>query len=137
MTIEEYLKEHRERVANMTLAQARDVIAKTLSHSDMEMEFDKAVQMLLDCAEEKINSGWIPVTEGLPKEHVCDDGFIEPSEHVLVQMKNGYMRVSRYWGSRESYKDRPWIDLSYPTTDEVTAWMPLPKPYGLESEGEK
>ena len=119
----------------MTLAQARQVVADRYGHDDMRIECEKAVQMLLDCAEEKINSGWIPVTERLPKEHVCDDGFIEPSKHVLVQMKSGYMRVSRYWGSRESYKDRPWIDLSYPTTDEVVAWMSLPKPYGLESEG--
>lgn len=76
---------------------------------------------------------WIPVSEGLPEEHTCDDGFIEPSEYVLVQMKSGYMKVSRYWGSRERYKDRPWIDLSYPTTDEVIAWMPLPERY---KEGE-
>lgn len=78
-------------------------------------------------------SEWIPVSEGLPEEHTCNDGFIEPSEYVLVQMKSGYMKVSRYWGSRERYKDRPWIDLSYPTTDEVIAWMPLPECY---KEGE-
>ena len=78
-------------------------------------------------------SRWILVTEKLPKEHTCGDGFIEPSEYVLVQMKSGYMKVSRYWGSREGYKDCPWIDLSYPTTDEVIAWMPLPELY---KEGE-
>lgn len=55
MTLEEYTEERRKRVANMTLAQARDLIAKTLDHSDMGIEFDKAVWMLLDCADEKIN----------------------------------------------------------------------------------
>ena len=79
-------------------------------------------------------SKWIPVSERLPKEHTCGDGFIDPSEYVLVQMKSGYMKVSRYWGSREKYRDRPWIDLSYPTTDEAIAWMPLPEPYKAESE---
>ena len=77
---------------------------------------------------------WIPVTERLPEEHICDDGYVEPSSSVLVQLNNKEMKVSRYWGSRESYKDKPWIDLSYPTTLEVVAWMPLPKPYE-ESEG--
>ena len=43
MTLEEYYEEHRRRVDNMTLVQARDLIAKSLSHSDMEIEFDKAV----------------------------------------------------------------------------------------------
>ena len=76
---------------------------------------------------------WIPVSERLPEEHVCDDGFVEPSVSVLVQLNNKEMKVSRYWGSRESYKDEPWIDLSYPTTLEVVAWMPLPEPY-RESE---
>lgn len=77
---------------------------------------------------------WIPVSERTPEEHVCDDGFVEPSVSVLVQLNNKDMKVSRYWGSRERYKDRPWIDLSYPTTLEVVAWMPLPEPYG-EREG--
>ena len=72
---------------------------------------------------------WIPVSKELPREHVCDDGFIEPSDNVLILRKSGEYAFSRYWGSRESYKDRPWIDISYPTTDEVVAWMPfnLPK----------
>ena len=77
---------------------------------------------------------WIPVSERLPKEHICDDGFIEPSVSVLVQLNNKEMKVSRYWGSRERYKDKPWIDLSYPTTLEVVAWMPLPESYKEVSE---
>ena len=71
---------------------------------------------------------WTPVSEELPKEPIYKD-FVEPSEPVLVQLTSGEMRVSRYWGSRERYKDEPWIDLSYPATLEVVAWMPLPKSY--------
>ena len=74
-----------------------------------------------------ITDGWIPVSESFPKEHVYDDGYIEPSETVLVQLNNDEMKTSRYWGSRR--KDEPWIDLSYPTTLEVVAWMPLPNKY--------
>ena len=117
MTVEEYIEEHRKRVANMTLAQARDLIAKLLSHSDMELEFDKAVQMLLDCADEKINGEWIPVTERLPKK----DGL------YLVSVKNDNLR--RYsktcW-----YSDKNWF-----ARHDVVAWQPLPQPYKAESEG--
>lgn len=77
-------------------------------------------------------SEWIPVSEGLPEERktiIGPDVFVDPSEEVLVQMKSGWMHVTRYWGSRERYKNRPWIDLNYPTTDEVIAWMPLPERY--------
>ena len=84
----------------------------------------------------KEKTGWIPVSEGLPEERKTVSGpdtFIDPSEEVLVQMKSGFMKVSRYWGSRERYRNRPWIDLDYPTTDEVIAWMPLPERY-KESE---
>lgn len=77
-----------------------------------------------------ITQRWIPVNERLPEEHICEDGFHEPSESVLVQMKSGEMHTARYW----SRYDERWLDLNYPTTDEVTAWMPLPEPYKAESE---
>lgn len=116
MTLEEYIENHRKRVANMTLAQARDVIAKSLSHSDMEIEFDKAVQMLLDCADEKINNGWIFVTERLPKY----------SGRYLVNYSSGYVSMARYYESVSKWGST--------TTERIVAWMPLPEPYGLESE---
>lgn len=68
---------------------------------------------------------WIPVTERLPKEHICNDGWHEPSDYVLVFTKCRCMHVTRWW----SRFDERWVDLKYPTTDEVIAWMPLPKPY--------
>ena len=72
---------------------------------------------------------WILVSERLPEEHICDDGFHEPSKSVLVQMKSGAMHTARYW----SRYDERWLDLNYPTTDEVIVWMPLPQPYkGVE-----
>lgn len=125
MTLDEHIEKRRERVANMTLAQARDLIAETLSHSDMEIEFDKAVQMLLDCADEKINGGWVPVTERLPEEgysvlvmRITDDSY-------------KYMRVATYQGDC-------WMDdtdiFNKPNPHKVIAWMPLPQPYKAESE---
>ena len=56
---------------------------------------------------------WIPVTERLPEE---DGGY-------LVTVKRGYVTTALWVGNAKNWK-------------EVTAWMPLPKPYGLESESE-
>lgn len=69
---------------------------------------------------------WIPVSQGHPEESVCDDGYHEPSDWVLVQTSNGRMHTTRYW-SRD--KKNVWTDLPYPTTEEVVAWQPLPEPY--------
>lgn len=120
MTLEEYIKEHRERVANMTLAQARQIVANHYGHDDMRIECEKAVKMLLDCADEKINGGWIPVTERLPEEgysvlvtRITDDSY-------------KYMRVATYQGDC-------WMDdtdkFNKPNPHKVIAWMPLPEPY--------
>ena len=49
---------------------------------------------------------WIPVSERLPEE---DGGY-------LVTVKQGYVRTSLWVGNAEYW-------------NEVTAWMPLPKPY--------
>ena len=98
-------------------------------HCESEEEQNKVLEIL--------NRRWIPVSEKLPEEYktiIDPDVFVDPSEEVLVQMKSGWMHVTRYWGSRERYKNRPWIDLNYPTTDEVIAWMPLPEPYKEVSE---
>lgn len=76
-----------------------------------------------------IDRNWIPVAERLPEETILEDGYHDPSGYVLVQMRRGTMYVSRYWSRYES----KWPDLP-PTTDEVVAWMPLPKPYKKKGE---
>jgi len=54
MTTDEWLVEHRRKVDNMTLEEARNVVAKHCAHDDMRIEFEKAVKMLLDCADREI-----------------------------------------------------------------------------------
>lgn len=116
MTLEEYIKEQRERVANMTLAQARQIVASHYGHDDMRIECEKAVWMLLNCADEKINGGWIPVTERLPEE----EGFYLVTRRITDDVATFIFRRTI---TSEDYWKRC-----------ATAWMPLPEPYKAESE---
>ena len=132
MTLEEYIEERRKRVDNMTLAQARYLIAKSLSHSDMELEFDKAVQMLLDCADEKINNHWIPVSERLPKEEqnsywICTD--------TGYQCECRWTNMNLFMSHETT--DWHWNTLDIPQYTKVVAWKSLPQPYKAENEGKK
>lgn len=114
MILDEYREKRLKRVTNMTLAQARDLIAKTLDHSDMELEFDKAVWMLLNCADEKMNNGWIPVTERLPEE----------GQFVIVSYPYDASDYSR------KRVMTAWYHKEYGFTCGIAdAWMPLPEPY--------
>lgn len=54
-SLNKFLREREERIKNMTLAEARDIISSTYGHSDMRMESDKALQMLLDCADKTLD----------------------------------------------------------------------------------
>lgn len=115
MTLEEYIKEQRKRVDNMTLAQARQVVADRYGHDDMRIECEKAVWMLLNCADEKINSGWIPVTERLPEE----------GQMVIACYPTdcGKRVMTAYY-----YKECGFsCGITY-------AWMPLPEPYEEDKE---
>lgn len=76
---------------------------------------------------------WIPVDKELPKENVCDDGYVEPSDYVLVCGNCGNYGVSRYWGNRKSKAENPnsykdWMDLDWVAHTPI-AWMPLPPSY--------
>ena len=75
------------------------------------------------------NNGWIPCSERLPKEKVYDDGYVEPSEDVLVYTRYGNRKISRYWGSRRNKRDYyDWVDIKC-QKNEVIAWQPLPELY--------
>ena len=77
---------------------------------------------------------WIPVTERLPEENYLDDGYVEPSQPVLVYMSYHTCKISRYWGNRKSkgtsdYVIPDWMDLEEYDGDNVIAWRELPEPY--------
>ena len=105
----------------------KSVITIIQSHWWNCRDIDKLVNELPSATPQEPR--WISVSERLPEEHIIADGYIEPSDYVLVQMKSGLMHVTRYWGNRQCMAYEDWLDLHYPTTDEVIAWMPLPKPY--------
>ena len=76
------------------------------------------------------NLDWIYVEDELPYEPVTDDGYVEPSHHVLVCTDAGHMYVTRYWAHRRSgilSDGEEWLDMNHPTTEVVIAWMPLPE----------
>lgn len=83
-------------------------IAKVqFSKEDMQELVDKKVKELAQHMERK----WIPCSEKLPEEN---GGY-------LVTVKRGYVTTALWVGHAEYW-------------DKVTAWMPLPKPYKVESE---
>lgn len=115
----------------MTNEQAIEILANARYADDLQGNEELTTAHYMAIEALKTQHKWIPVEERLPEEHECDDGYMEPSEYVLVQLSNGGMKVSRYWGR---VIDEPWMDLSYPTTLSVVAWMPLPKPYEKEAD---
>ena len=59
----------------------------------------------------------IPCSERLPEEHICEDGYVEPSEYCLVY-ENGNYAISRYWKNRKAMIElgndyNYWTDLIY------------------------
>ncbi len=69
--------------------------------------------------------GWIPVDD---RDHMPDAG-----EHVLVSIGTGFNPEKAFLS-----EDGRWMMLHAPDgyndiTDEVEAWMPMPKPYHSES----
>ena len=110
----------------MTNKQALEILKGLAVPIHAEPAFDMAIQTLEQ-------TRWIPVSERLPEEHICDDGYVEPSKDVLVVTDHNEYAVSRYWGNRQSKKDDPnrysdWVDVKL-VGSNVIAWMPLPQPY--------
>lgn len=98
---------------------------------------------IMDAFDEYVDSNephWIPVTERLPKENYLDDGYVEPSQPVLVYMNYHTCKISRYWGHRKSkgtsdYVIPDWMDLEEYDSDNVIAWRELPEPYKGVTDG--
>lgn len=118
------LQKYNESVRNMTLEQARDIVSGACAHSDMNCKFEKAVQMLLDCADREIKDKWTFIEK--------DEDLPEPFTEVLVayEWKNYpdniykafYDHDKSGWYLGEYSREAYLCGLQ-----DVTAWRPLPK----------
>ena len=98
----------------------RDWIIGCIEHDGFihTYRFDKANQIIHDALSADRPTGWIPVSERLPKEYA----------QYLVYFKTGECYV--YW-LEDSDWSRSIIEL-----EEIVAWMPLPDPYkGGDTDG--
>ena len=82
------------------------------------------VQTVLDCCceavdrvKEEYNSGWIPVSDGLPKEDMQCWATFESSNVDKIQ----YLASQKWWNGE-------MVD------NKVIAWQPLPAPYQPKGE---
>ena len=72
-SLNRFLKQREERIKNMTLAEARNIVGSIYGHSDMRMENDKALQMLLDCADKTLEQGDIFEKIRVEIEQIADE----------------------------------------------------------------
>lgn len=84
------------------------------------LEYDNKLRRIeTDTAYEcgKHANKWIPVSEKLPEE----------GKEVLTCSNGGFIEIQSFEDSYDGYWENQkgdWTDL-----EEITAWMPLPKPY--------
>ena len=115
------------------------VIERFIGYLDEDMILRIKMKIsAIPTAEERPHGEWIPCSERLPEENICDDGYVEPSDYVLVFGDHGNYGVSRYWGNRRTKKTNPhsfpdWMDLEW-FSQKPIAWMPLPEPYKKEGD---
>lgn len=107
-------------------------------------EYDDTYDITIHCESQeeqdkvlaKLNRRWIPCSERPPKEK--DAGILKKlgtekrSEYVLVTVEVKGERMV----AQACTKDGVWDwDMKYAFPDfKVVAWMPMPEPYGGESE---
>ena len=120
-SLNKFLKEREERIKNMTLAEARDIVGRIYGHSDMRMESDKALQMLLDCADKALEeTRWIPVSEiGYPKP---EDEY----KHFITIDNKGEITIQEFLLSLDE-EPQPYFSGMRNIIAYIN--MPLPEPY--------
>lgn len=116
-------------------AVSRNAIVEMLNAMEKNsiITFDHFIELLYKLPPVEPTPKWISVDKELPKENVWDDGYVEPSDYVLVFGDCGEYGVSRYWGNRKSKAENPnsykdWMDLDW-IAQKPIAWQPLPPSY--------
>lgn len=117
---------------HVALSMAIKALEETSELQAINLDLASENEILLDQIQEMKAKRWIPVSEKLPEQVKCDDGYIEPSKEVLVQASSGAFYISRYWKHKTHLDYEAWIDLNH--YSDIIAWMPLPEPYREVSE---
>lgn len=100
---------------------APTIDAKTKCVARIEVDTEEIVRCIKE--EYDIMDRWIPCSERLPNEDEKEDEF----KWYLVTVKGHGLFVDV-----APFEDKLWKGLS--SSQEVIAWMPLPKPYREDSE---
>lgn len=69
-------------------------------------------------------TGWIPVSERLPKE---------PGHYLVTMERENISFVEQRWYDGEGHNE--YADYFWRNCSGITAWMPLPEPYKKEGDG--
>ena len=99
-------------------------------------------------AIERVKQEWISVKDRLPECHLTYDIFNRPdryvSDVVLVSVKSEEAGGTRYFVNTDIMTGRTEEDIHWLEScfyggsavygQEITAWMPLPEPYGMDGE---
>lgn len=99
-SLNRFLKQREERIKNMTLAEARDIVGSIYGHSDMRMESDKALQMLLDCADKTLD-----------QQSCKDKGEISDGYHTFNQLY--HQRAILFATIVNQNKDKAWKSFKH------------------------
>lgn len=99
-SLNRFLKQREERIKNMTLAEARNVVSSIYGHSDMRMESDKALQMLLDCADKTLD-----------QQSCKDKGEISDGYHTFNQLY--HQRAILFATIVNQNKDKAWKSFKH------------------------
>ena len=92
--------------------------------------FEKAIKALkVESCKKETEYGWIPVSERLPEEPYGCLVTVEDEEPMTGQMFETILPYHVGWDG-ERWNDADGEQCPF----EVTAWIPLPKPYKAESE---
>ena len=96
--------------------------------TDADREYARSIIDALPSAEAE----WIPCSERLPK---AEDMYQPPEQRYLCQLEahggRKFCVLSRLKGAVSPFWD--WYGIAV-YDSEVTAWMPLPKPYREDGE---